>query len=62
MKEVLTLVTVLVMLSATTTLAQDMCDDYYNKYQICTEKRDAGSSVEDPTSPDSCYFGGYTCC
>ena len=54
MNKILTLMTVLFMLSASTTLAQDLCDKYQDKYRVCVEARDAGSNVD----YDNC--GTYT--
>ena len=46
MNKILTLVTVLVMLSASTVFSQDLCDSYRDKYQVCVEARDAGSNLD----------------
>ena len=36
----------LFMLSATTVLAQDLCDKYHDKYQVCVEAGVAGSNLD----------------
>ena len=46
MKKVLTLIAVLFLLSASTTLAQNLCDSYHDKYRVCVEARDAGSNLD----------------
>ena len=46
MKKILTLMTILLLLSASTALAQDLCDSYHDKYRVCVEAREAGSNVD----------------
>ena len=54
MKKILTLVTVIVMLSASTTLAQDLCQSYFDRYRVCVEKRNAGREVDYLTCKNLC--------
>ena len=44
--KVLSIIAVLVMLSASTTLAQDLCDSYQDKYRVCIEAGVAGSNLD----------------
>ena len=46
MNKILTLIAVLFLLSASTTLAQDLCDSYHNKYRACVEAGEGGSNVD----------------
>ena len=46
MKKILTLVVVLVMLSASTAFSQALCDKYHDKYRVCVEAGEAGSNVD----------------
>jgi hypothetical protein len=46
MNKILTLVTVLFLLSASTALAQDLCDKLHNKYRVCVEAGEAGSNLD----------------
>ncbi len=34
------------MLSASATLAQDLCDSYFERYRVCVETRDASREVD----------------
>ena len=46
MNKILTLVTVLFLLSASTTIAQELCDSYHDKYRVCVEAGEAGSNLD----------------
>ena len=46
MKKISVVVTCLFMMSATNVLAQDLCDSYLSKYQVCVGAGEAGSNLD----------------
>ena len=61
MKKILVVLTCLFMLSASTALSQDLCDSYLSRYQVCVEKRNAGSEVDYNTCKNLSSSGDEAC-